>query len=193
MRIHGRAGIAYLSVNNGDAASPVAFLSEWTVDYKQNVFDITVITDVQVVHAAGLPEASGTFTGFYDSATAQSYAAAVDGLPRNLYIYPSSALPGTFFAGMVLPDYSIAGGSTNAVKLTVTWASATAVAETSTTPGIAFAGLATGTGTALSPAPALVPALAVFPSVPGAAVPGLFTPGQPYGPGVYGATYQATY
>lgn len=132
MRIHGRAGVAYLSVNSGDAASPMAFLSEWTIDYKQNVFDVTTITDAQVVYAAGLPEASGTFTGFYDSATAQSYAAAVDGLPRNMYLYPVAGNTGQFFSGMVLPDYKIGGGSTAAVALSVAWQSADDTTRTST-------------------------------------------------------------
>lgn len=30
-RIHGRNGIAYIGVNPGDLASPMAFLSDWSL------------------------------------------------------------------------------------------------------------------------------------------------------------------
>lgn len=163
-----------MSLNSGDAASPVAFLSDWTVEYRQNVFDVTTVTDVQIVHAAGFPDASGSFAGFYDSATAQSYVAAVDGLPRNMYLYPSTAQPGTVFSGMVLPDYSIGGGVTAAVSLSAKWSASGPVTQTST--GTASAGLASGAGTAQ---PARGPLGTGFTSVPGLAVPGRFTPGSP--------------
>lgn len=122
MRIHGRSGVAYLGINSGDAASPVAFLSGWEITFTRSVFDATVITDSQVVYGTGVTNVSGSFSGFYDTASAQSYAAAVDGLPRNMCLYPSTALPGTFFSGLVLPDYSLGSGVTSAVALTVTWA-----------------------------------------------------------------------
>lgn len=123
MRIHGRAGVAYLGTNFGDAASPVAFLSEWAVEYKATLMDVTTIVDVQHIYVTGFPDSSGSFSGFYDSATAQSYAAAVDGLPRAMYLYPSMAVPGTFFSGMVLPDYNLGSGVSAAVALSVKWAS----------------------------------------------------------------------
>lgn len=122
MRIHGRSGVAYLSLNSGDAASPVAFLSGWDITFTRSLFDATVVTDSQVVYGAGVTNVSGGFSGFYDTATAQSYAAAVDGLPRTMFLYPSLATPGTFFSGTVLPDYSLGSGVTSAIALTVTWA-----------------------------------------------------------------------
>jgi hypothetical protein len=121
MRIHGRSGVAYLGVNYGDAASPVAFLSSWEITFTREIFDATAITDSQIVHGTGTLNVSGSFSGFYDTASAQSYAAAVDGLPRNMCLYPSLAAPGTFFSGMVLPDYSLGSGVTSATALTATW------------------------------------------------------------------------
>jgi len=122
MRIHGRSGVAYLGINFGDAASPVAFLSGWEVVVTREIFDATVITDTQIVHGTGITNVSGSFSGFYDTASSQSYAAAVDGLPRNMYLYPSRDFPGTFFSGPVLPDYQLGSGVGSAVALTVTWA-----------------------------------------------------------------------
>ena len=224
-RIHGRGGVAYLSRNSGDAASPVAFLSEWEISYTREIFDVTAITDAQIIYAAGDPDISGSFTGYFDTATVQTYAAAVDGLPRNLYLYPAVAAAGPFFSGTVLPDYRIGGGVTAAVSLSVAWAPASRVITTDasairaglasaaaaalpTAFGYAPAGLPGGAGAALQPSvttssstnasavlasaagAAQPPAVgttspAGFPSVPGVAVPGLFTPGSPSFPGTF--------
>lgn len=124
MRIHGRSGVAYLSLHSWDAASPVAFLSDWDIGWTAQLFDVTCVPDVQVIHAAGEPEAAGSFSGWYDTATAQTYAAAVDGLPRNMYLYPSTAFPGSFFYGLVLPDYGLGGGTASAVSVKVAWSAA---------------------------------------------------------------------
>ena len=86
-------------------------------------------TDQNLIWVAGLPDASGDFTGFYDTATAQTYVAATDGLPRNFYLYPTSLpaqLPQYFF-GTILPDYSITGGVTAAVSLKSTWNAASRI------------------------------------------------------------------
>lgn len=88
--------------------------------------------DQNLIWVAGLPDASGDFTGFYDTSTAQTYVAATDGLPRNFYLYPSnlaaqiSPVPQYFF-GTILPDYSLTGGVTAAVSLKSTWSAASRV------------------------------------------------------------------
>lgn len=102
----------------------MAFLSGWEISYTREPIDTTVIPDVQHIYVAGTPSSAGSFTGFYDTATAQTYAAAVDGLPRTLYLYPSTANPATFFSGQVLPDYAIGAGTAEAVSLKVSWSSA---------------------------------------------------------------------
>jgi hypothetical protein len=130
-RIHGRSGVAYLSLNYGDAAAPVAFLSGWDINYQQQDFaDTTVLTDTQHVYTAGLPAETGSFTGWYDTATAQTYSSAVDGLPRNMYLYPSTKNPGQFFSGLVLPDYALGSSVTGAAALKVQWSAAGPVTKT---------------------------------------------------------------
>jgi hypothetical protein len=81
---------------------------------------------------AGLPDASGDFSGFFDTATQQTYTSAVDGQPRNFYLYPSllgaeGANPGQYFFGTILPDFSTAGGVASAVTFKSTWNAASAV------------------------------------------------------------------
>ena len=133
-RIHGRNGIAYIGVNSGDLASPMAFISDWSINFVVNKVDVTAMGDPNLIWVAGLPDASGDFSGFYDTATAQTYVAATDGLPRNFYLYPSTlgvqgAAPGQYFFGQILPDYSVAGGVTAAVSLKSTWNAATRISR----------------------------------------------------------------
>ena len=125
-RIHGRNGIVYLGVNPSDAASPMAFLSDWSINFSVAKVDVTCMGDTNLIWVAGLPDASGDFSGFFDTATAQTYVAAQDGLARNFYLYPSTigtqgANPGQYFFGQILPDYSLAGGVSAAVSLKSSW------------------------------------------------------------------------
>ena len=136
MRIHGRNGILYLSRNFGDQASPIVFLSDWSIVFTRELSDVTTIVDTQTVYVATESSASGTFAGFFNTATAQSYSAAVNGLPRAMYLYPSTGDPVDFFSGMVLPDYSIGAGVAAAVALTVTWAASGLISKNSGLPGL---------------------------------------------------------
>jgi hypothetical protein len=120
-RIHGRAGIAYLGLTSGAAASPLAYLSDWTVTITATRTALTAVDDPNKVYVSGIPVASGTLNGWYDTGTSQSYIAATDGLPRNFYLYPQVSNPLQFFAGVVLPDFGAAGGVTAAVSVKASW------------------------------------------------------------------------
>src|SRR2546423_7421522 len=104
----------------------MAFQTDGPISFPVAKGDVTAMLDSNLIYVSGLPDASGDFTGFYDTATAQTYVAAVDGLPRNFYLYPSnlaaqmSPVPQYFF-GTILPDYSLAGGVTAAASLKSTW------------------------------------------------------------------------
>jgi hypothetical protein len=66
--------------------------------------------DANKTYVSGLPDAAGDFSGWYDTATSQTYIAAADGLPRNFYLYPTQANLLQYFFGTVLPDFSAAAG-----------------------------------------------------------------------------------
>lgn len=137
-RIHGRNGIVYLGVNPTDLASPMAFLSDWTINFTVAKVDVTAMGDANLIWVSGLPDASGDFSGFYDTATAQTYVAAKDGLPRNFYLYPSTlgvqgANPGQYFFGQILPDYALTGGVSAGITMKSTWNAATAINRYPTT------------------------------------------------------------
>lgn len=143
-RIHGRSGIAYIAVDGpggGGAgvtgtrlASPMAFLTDWSVNFSVDKVEVTAMGDTTKIYVAGLPDASGDFSGFYDTATAQTYVAATDGLSRNFYLYPSTvgvqgSAPGQYFFGTVFPDFSLTGGVGGAVTLKSSWSAATPISR----------------------------------------------------------------
>src|ERR1700722_3596420 len=128
--------MVYVAVNTVGGASPVAspmaFISDWTINFTVAKVDVTALGDTNLVWVAGLPDASGDFTGFFDTATAQTYVAAVDGQPRAMYLYPSltgaaNADAGEYFFGTILPDFAVSGGVASAVTMKSSWNAASQV------------------------------------------------------------------
>jgi hypothetical protein len=119
--------VVYLGLTNGAAAQPVAFLSDWSINKTVQHVDVTAMGDPNLIYVSGLPDASGDFSGWYDDATPQMYAAAVDGLSRNFYLYESTLSPANYWFGQILPDFSATGGVTAGVSIKSTWNAASAV------------------------------------------------------------------
>lgn len=111
------------------SAEPLPFFADWSISFATEKAEVTAMGDANKVYVAGLPDASGDFKGFYDDATAQTYTAAVDGLPRKFYLYPSTSLSTQYFFGTVLPDFKVEGGVGNAVGVSASWMAASAVAK----------------------------------------------------------------
>lgn len=126
-RIHGRNGICYVGATEAADASPVAFLSDWTISFTVDKQDVTAMGDTNKVYVAGLPDASGDFSGFYDDETNQTYTAATDGLPRKFYLYPSKSTSTQYFFGTVLADFEVSGGVGDSVKIKSAWSAASSI------------------------------------------------------------------
>lgn len=127
-RIHGRNAQIYLGIAAGSAASPVPFQAAWTINMVVAKSDVTAFGDQNLVYVAGLPDASGDFTGFIDDATSQTYIAATDGLPRNFYLYPNiTADPNMYFFGTIIPDFAADGAVAGPVNFKSTWNAASRI------------------------------------------------------------------
>lgn len=130
-RIHGRRGQLYVDPTGSAAASPVAYLSQWGLDFSTDRVDVTAFGDTNKTYVSGLPDAQGSFSGFYDTATAQLYTASQDGLARKFYLYPDNSSTGTYFFGTALFDFSLSGGVSDGVAVSGTFAAASEVAKVS--------------------------------------------------------------
>jgi hypothetical protein len=120
------AGIA----SDTAAAEPIEFLTSWSINYTVDKVDVTSFGDTNTTYVSGLPDASGDFGGFYDTATEQLYTASQDGLARKFYLYPDIS-DGDYFYGTALFDFSASGGVSDAVTISGSWSAASAIAKIS--------------------------------------------------------------
>ena len=128
-RISGRNGALYMNLTSGGTAEPVAFLTNWSLSFSTDRTDVTAFGDTSKVYVAGLPDAQGTYTGFYDTATAQTYSASVDGVARKTYLYPDRTASGTYFWGTALFDMDVDIGIDGAAAISGSFAGATNFAK----------------------------------------------------------------
>lgn len=126
-RLHGRNARVYMSITSGGTAEPIPFLASWSLQAATDKQDVTAFGDGNKVYVAGLPDASGEFSGFYDDATAQTYTAAVDGVARKFYLYPSTSNNSQYWFGTILPDFSANAGVAGATEISASWNAASAI------------------------------------------------------------------
>lgn len=118
-----------MDLTGSAVATPLPFFANWSLNQVTDKAEVTAMEDTNKVYVAGLPDASGDFDGFYDDATVQTYTAAVDGLPRKFYLYPSVLNTAQYWYGTILPDFSVNGGVAGAVAVKATWNAASAIGK----------------------------------------------------------------
>lgn len=128
-RIHGRSGAFYFNITSGGTAEPMAYLKQWSIAFATDNAEVTSMGDTNKIYVAGLPDASGSFAGVYDNATAQSYTAAQDGVARKFYLYPNTGSAGIYWFGTCLLDFNATGDVSDAVNISGDWQAASLVAK----------------------------------------------------------------
>jgi hypothetical protein len=127
-RFAGRFGRVYMGIASDTAlAEPLPFIASWSLAAETDKIEVTAMGDTSKVYVAGLPDASGEFSGFVDDVTVQTYTAAVDGLPRRFYLYPTLSIPGRYFYGTVFADFSANASVDGAAELSSSWSAATPI------------------------------------------------------------------
>jgi hypothetical protein len=130
MRLHGKSGLVLVGPTFGADATPVAYLSQWDITFvPEQGADITAVNDGHHRYLDGMVAVSGSFSGFYDDASSQLYREARDGLPRRFYLYPAAPEINRYFAGTILPDFTVNGGMAEAVAIKSSWVAAGDVEE----------------------------------------------------------------
>lgn len=133
-RIAGTTGRLYVGIASSSAAAePIAYISKMALDFATDDLEVTAMGDVNKVYVAGMPDCSGSFSGFYDDATAQTYTAARDGAARNFYWYPKTpSNTGPYWFGTGLFDFSIETDINGAVAVSGNFKAASAVTKVGT-------------------------------------------------------------
>ena len=113
-RISGRNMAVYLSVDGVVAATPLPFMAEYDISSSADQIEVTAGGDQNKTYVPGLPDFSGSISGFYDSALTSTtdalYKASRDGVARGFYLYPDSTDTTRAFYGTAYFDFSIKSG-----------------------------------------------------------------------------------
>lgn len=120
-RLHGRNATVYIGVASGAEASNIPFLASWSISASSEKAEVTAFGDANKSYVAGLPDASGEFSGFLDDATAQTYTAAVDGVSRKFYLYVDRTQTSKYWYGTIFPDFSANASVSGATELSSSW------------------------------------------------------------------------
>ena len=131
-RVAGRQGHLYVQLD-GAQAVPLVFINNWSLNATTDKFEVTAFGDTVKTYVAGLPDASGSFSGFLDDASAQTYTAARDGSARNFYWYPKTpSNTGPYWFGTGLFDFSIETDIGGAVSVSGNFKAASPVTKVGT-------------------------------------------------------------
>jgi hypothetical protein len=127
----GRNTALYLSLDGTAAASPVAFLTKFSLNKNVSFIEVTAFSDANKVYVAGLPDAKGSVAGFYDggSGTGLSdalYNASGDGIARAFYAYLDTTLSpvNDYFYGSAFWDFQLDTSVDGAISLQANWQAA---------------------------------------------------------------------
>jgi hypothetical protein len=126
-RIAGRNGRVYLDLTGSGSATALPFIAKWSMSAATTQLEVTAMDDTTKVYISDMPDASGDFSGFYDDASAQTYTAAIDGLPRKFYLYPNKTTASQYWFGTVNVDFAVNGGVGEAVAIQAKWSAATSI------------------------------------------------------------------
>lgn len=128
-RIAGRNAAIYVGTTTSAQASLLTYQNSWSMSFEVEKIDVTAFGDTTKAYVAGIADAMGEFSGFYDDASGQTLAAALDGLSRKFYLYPNTNTASQYFFGTIFPDMSINAAVAGAVEVSAKWAAATPIAK----------------------------------------------------------------
>lgn len=123
----GRSGRVYIAIASGGSAEPLPFVATWSLEGDTDRHEVTAMGDTNKVYVAGLPDASGQFSGFFDDETQQTWTAAQDGEPRKFYLYPNTGVTTKYWHGTVYPDMSVESDVNGTINWSSSWSAASPI------------------------------------------------------------------
>lgn len=127
-RVAGRQGHLYVQLD-GAQAVPLVFINNWSLNATTDKFEVTAFGDTTKSYVAGLPDAQGSFAGFYDdtatTGSAYLFSVASAGLAKKVYLYPTTpSTSGPYFWGTAFLDFSVTTDVGGATQISGTFAAA---------------------------------------------------------------------
>ena len=125
---NGRLMVDQSAGANGSATT-VANLTSFDIQQTRDKTEVTSFGDSTKTYIAGLADASGSFSGFYDNATAQSYTAATDGVARRFYFYPDTTNTSQYWFGTGFFDFSVSTSVDGPAEVSGNWSAASTISK----------------------------------------------------------------
>jgi hypothetical protein len=116
-KYHGKRGVVYMSVSGSTTATNLGALSSWDLNMATDTVEVTSFGDANKTYVQGLPDLSGSMSGFFEDSqdTLFDAAASADGV--KIYLYPSSDAPTIYWYGPAWVDASISTGVSAAITV----------------------------------------------------------------------------
>lgn len=127
-RVAGRQGHLYVQLDQAQA-SPLVFINSWSLNSATDKLEVTSFGDTTKTYVSGLPDAQGTFAGFYDdtasTGSAYLFSVAAAGIAKKVYLYPTTpATSGPYFFGTAFLDFSVTADVGGATQISGSFAAA---------------------------------------------------------------------
>ena len=113
------------SAGANGSATTVANLTTFDIQQTRDKTEVTSFGDTSKVYVAGLADASGSFSGYWDSAG--GLQAVADGNARKFYLYPTTTDQSRYWYGTATFDITVSTSVGGAVEVSGSWAAATPV------------------------------------------------------------------
>lgn len=118
---HGRKGVVYMSVSGSGTAVTVVGLNSWSLDMPTDYVEVTAFGDSNKTYVQGLPDASGSLSGFWDDTSDALYDASRSTTGVKMYLYPSADVATKYWYGPAWVDFSISTANADAVKVSASF------------------------------------------------------------------------
>lgn len=121
-RIHGKTAQVQMDPAGGSSLVEVADLSEWTLNMSKDRVEVMAFGDTNKRRVAGLPDFSGTLSGWWNSSTSPTFFNAVLGdVAVTLRLVPNENEPTYYFQGLANLDGSLNVSASGAVSISGNW------------------------------------------------------------------------
>lgn len=130
-RYTGKNTRLYIGLTAAAVATPAVFIKEWEHNASFDAIDVTAFEDENLTYLAGMNDSSGSYSGYLDSATAQTYTASVDGQARKFYFYPDITDPTKYTYGTAIFSWTGSYSKTGAAEMSGNWNAAGTVTKLS--------------------------------------------------------------
>jgi len=116
-RYHGKVGVVYMSTTGTGTASSVTAMKSWSLNMPTDKVEVTAFGDSNKQYVQGLPDVSGSLSGWWDDTDDTLYDSMTSSDGVKLYLYPSSGVATKYFYGPAWVDFSINVASDGAVEV----------------------------------------------------------------------------